>query len=165
MGVDANGKRCKVLHVKKGLQLVLDSHRMIMRGTFARLLFFNQRRQCMRMPTSNGFVKVFFIANADHGEDKQCVHKIKDSIKMIPKYILQTSSKGPQVDLLVANTSLSASIGIQKVEDLGSVKVPLWLSQAIEEDTLPVLIHTQELWGLSGDSALEFLFKHRVNPN
>jgi hypothetical protein len=64
----------------------------------------------------------------------------------------------------VQNTSLSASIGIQKVEDLGSTPLPSWLSRAMEEETFPVLIHTQELWGLAGDSALEYLFKHRVNP-
>jgi hypothetical protein len=66
---------------------------------------------------------------------------------------------------LVANTSISSSIGIQKLEDLGSIKLPQWLTRAVDDESLPVLIHTQELWGLSGDSALEFLFKHRVNPN
>lgn len=60
---------------------------------------------------------------------------------------------------MASNTSLP--IGIQWVEQLGS-KVPAWLSAAIQAKDLPVLVDSQEKWGLSGDHALAYMYQRRM---
>jgi hypothetical protein len=59
------------------------------------------------------------------------------------------------IESMASNTSLN--IGVQWIEQLNGLKMPHWLSAAIQAKDLPVLVDSQEKWGLSGDHALAYM--------